>query len=281
MPRKGNIITIIINAAIFILMEVAALNMLSNSAKMQNFFISKAAHGFQGGIWGSTESVKHYFSLIKENESLSKENFRLNQLLRSYVTEEELENMDSLYNAMSDTSTVGEFRYMSGTIVKISSNKQHNYLIIGQGSEDGVVPQSGIITSQGVVGIVESVSRHYSYALSFMNPEVNVSARLGHEGAIGPLTWDGKSSGGALLKEIPLQYKFQPGDTVYTSGYSSIFPSDIPLGHVTDSRIVNGATYEISIDLLQDFGSVRFVTIVNNIGREEMEELEKMEEEKK
>jgi hypothetical protein len=26
----------------------------------------------------------------------------------------------------------------------------------------------------------------------------------------------------------PSQYKFNPGDTVYTSGYSSIFPSDIP-----------------------------------------------------
>ena len=268
MPRKGNIIKIILNAAIFILMEVAALNMLSDSGKMQNFFISKIAHGFQGAFWGTTESIKYYFSLNKANEELSQENFRLTQMLRNYTLEEEMRNLDSLASTMS------------GTIIKISKNKQRNYLIIGQGSEEGVVPQSGIITSNGVIGIVESVSRHYSYALTFMNPEVNVSARLGKEGAIGPLTWDGKRSGGALLKEIPLQYKFQPGDTVFTSGYTSIFPSDIPLGKVTGSRIVNGATYEISVDLFQDPGSVRYVTIVNNVGRDEMEELEKAEEEK-
>ncbi|MBQ3881219.1 MAG: rod shape-determining protein MreC [Bacteroidales bacterium] len=279
MPRKGNIIKIILNAAIFILMEVAALNMLSDSGKMQNFFISKIAHGFQGAFWGTTESIKYYFSLNKANEELSQENFRLTQMLRNYTLEEEMRNLDSLASTMSLTS-IGEFRYMPGTIIKISKNKQRNYLIIGQGSEEGVVPQSGIITSNGVIGIVESVSRHYSYALTFMNPEVNVSARLGKEGAIGPLTWDGKRSGGALLKEIPLQYKFQPGDTVFTSGYSSIFPSDIPLGKVTGSRIVNGATYEISVDLFQDPGSVRYVTIVNNVGRDEMEELEKAEEEK-
>jgi len=279
MPRKGNIVKIIINAAIFILMEIAAINMLSNSGKMQNFFLSKMAHGFQAGIWGTSESIKHYFSLSKTNEELSEENFRLSQLLRNYMLDTDMDNLDSLASTMSLT-TIGEFRYMPGTIVKISRNKQHNYLILGQGSDDGVVPQSGIITSNGVIGIVESVSRHYSYALTFMNPEVNVSARLGKEGAIGPLTWDGKSSSGALLKEIPLQYKFQPGDTVYTSGYSSIFPSDIPLGKVKDSRIVNGATYEISIELLQDIGSVRYVTLVNNIGRTEIEELEQSEEEK-
>jgi len=279
MPRKGNIIKIILNAAIFIVMEIAALNMLSNSGKMQNFFISKAAHWFQGGIWGTTESIKYYFSLNKANEELADENFRLSQLLRAYTLEQEMANLDSLTSSMN-LSSVGQFSYIGGNIVKISRNKQRNYLILGQGSEEGVAPQSGIITSNGVIGIVESVSRHYSYALTFMNPEVNVSARLGKEGAIGPLSWDGKSSRGALLKEIPLQYKFQPGDTVYTSGYSSIFPSDIPLGTVTDSKIVNGATYEISINLFQDPGAVRYVTIVNNIGREEMEELEKMEEEK-
>ena len=62
--------------------------------------------------------------------------------------------------------------------------------------------------------------------------------------------------------------------TVYTSGYSSIFPADIPLGTAGDATIVNGATYEIKIRLFEDFGALRHVTIVENLGSEEMKALE-------
>ena len=66
----------------------------------------------------------------------------------------------------------------------------------------------------------------------------------------------------------------QKGDTVFTSGYSSIFPPDIPLGTAGEAKIVNGATYDIEINLFEDFGALRYVTIVENIGKEEIEELE-------
>ncbi len=69
--------------------------------------------------------------------------------------------------------------------------------------------------------------------------------------------------------------EFQPGDTVFTSGFSSIFPPDVPLGTTGESRIVNGATYEIEISLFEDFGSLRYVTIVENLGRREIRDLEK------
>ena len=166
---------------------------------------------------------------------------------------------------------------MGASIVKISRNKQHNYIILDKGADDGVEPHSGIISSHGVIGIVDAVSSRYSYAISFMNTEFSVSSRLGKEGAVGPLVWDGKGSGGALLRQIPLHNKFEKGDTVYTSGFSSIFPPDIPIGTVEDSRVENGATYEIKVRLLQDFASIRHVTIVANCGRDEITELEQRE----
>ena len=67
---------------------------------------------------------------------------------------------------------------------------------------------------------------------------------------------------------------FSPGDTVYTSGYSSIFPADIPLGTTGDARIVNGATYEIDVTLFEDYSSLRYITIVRNLNEEEIKSLE-------
>ena len=124
------------------------------------------------------------------------------------------------------------------------------------------------------MGIIEAVSENYSYALSFQNYDLNISARLGRDGRHGPLSWDGKSSNGAILKEIPHHLEITPGDTVFSSGYSSIFPSDIPLGTVQSAEIVNGATYDIKVKLFEDFGAIRYVSIVENIGKEEMDTLE-------
>ena len=180
-------------------------------------------------------------------------------------------------NARNSLHPSQDFSYMPADIVKVSRNKQHNYFIINKGYEDGVIPQSGVITTSGVVGIIDAVERHYSYGLSLMNTGVNISARLGNEGAVGPLTWDGVSMDGAVLKEISLQYKFAPGDTVWTSGYSSLFPADIPIGLVGSSKLVNGAVNEIDVKLFQDFSTLKYVTVVTNNGREEITYLENLE----
>ncbi len=266
--RKGNFIYHIINAAIFVILEVAALNMLSHNGVIQGIWISKGAHALVSAVWGGSQSIGDYFSLRKRNEALAQENFGLRLQLA------EMAAQDAYTGTVTESGTAGNFRYTYAEIAKISNNTQHNYMIIGKGSDDGIAEGSGVITGKGAVGVIDAVGRKYSYARSFRNHEMNISARLGKEGAVGPLSWDGKSSDGAILKEIPLHVQFEPGDTVFTSGFSSIFPPDIPLGSVGEAKIVNGATYEITVTLFEDFGALRYVTIVENLGKEEMKELE-------
>ena len=90
------------------------------------------------------------------------------------------------------------------------------------------------------------------------------------------MSWDGINSNGALLKEIPLHVEVAAGDTIFTSGFSTIFPPDIPLGITGDSHIVNGSTYEIKVSLFEDFAALRYVTVVENLAREEIKHLEGM-----
>ena len=103
---------------------------------------------------------------------------------------------------------------------------------------------------------------------------MSISARLGRDGSSGQLRWNGKDSNGALLNEIPHHITVTRGDTVYTSGFSSIFPADIPLGIVKDSRIVNGSTYEIKVLMFEDFAALKYVTIVQNRDKNEIKALE-------
>ena len=243
--------------------------MLSHNGAMQNLWFSKGIHAVTGTLWGSTQQVKDYFSLKKANEALALENHELRTRLAALETQEAEAREDAEIREIA-----GNYRYLPATILKISNNTQHNYMIIGKGSADGVTVGSGVITGKGAIGVIDAVSENYSYARSFKNHEMNISARIGKEGAVGPMTWDGRSRDKATLKEIPHHVEFEAGDTVFTSGFSSIFPPDIPLGTTGDSKIVNGATYEIDITLFEDFGSLRYVTIVENLGKDEIRRLE-------
>lgn len=273
MRQKRSITGFLLNTAVFILLEIAALGMLRHGNALQDLFIARVAHGFLGRVWGLTEAVSDYASLRKHNEQLAGEILRLTEIIT--CLESEVAISAGRDSAVFVSAWRDRYEFIPAEVVKNSINKQHNYLIIGKGSDDGVKPQTGIITSNGVIGIVDAVSKHYSYAISFLNSDSSISARIGKDGAAGPMAWNGKGTGTALLREIPLQMRFEEGDTVYTSGFSSIFPPDIPLGRIAGSKIVNGATFEIEVKLFQDFSAVRHVCLVRNLELDEILSLEK------
>ena len=152
--------------------------MLSHNGTMQNIWFSKGMHSIMGTLWGGTEQIRDYFHLRKTNDALALENNELRTELARYRKAEE----DSLLDAGA-REIAGRYRYIPGTIMKLSRNTQHNYMIIDKGSDDGVVTGAGVITGKGAIGVVDAVSSNCSYAISFRNHEMNISARLGKEGA--------------------------------------------------------------------------------------------------
>ena len=250
-------------AATFILLEVAALALLRSGSTMQDIWINRASHRTMAFLWGSGETVRSQFQMDEFNQELQAENARLQERLRAYermgVDQEELDHMAARESE--------DYRYTPATVVKMSRNRTHNYIILNKGSEDGVHPQSGIISDLGVVGVVEAVDRHFSYGLTLMNPDMSIGARLGNSQLVAPLSWNGRSSGRAIMRDLPPHIDVAPGDTVRTSGFSTIFPPDIPIGITGGSRIVDGSTRQVDVDLFQDFSKLRYVTIVENLDR--------------
>ena len=269
MPKERPLASKITSLAVFIVLETAALLMLSNNNQLQRLWLARISHGVMAKTWGATQSVGNYFNLKRQNDELALENERLRGLVRGYETSASRSDPSAI-PVLGDDG----FRYIPATIIKSGHNSQHNFIILDKGKEDGVVENSGIITPKGVIGIVDAVSKHYSFAISFLNKELNISARIDTSGAVGPMAWDGLSTDGAVLKEIPLQFKYNPGDTVYTSGYSAIFPPDIPLGIAGEARIINGATNEVQVKLFQDHSALKYVTIIENTRLKEIEEIE-------
>ena len=275
MPKNSKSFLPLITAAIFIAMEIAAVAMLKSSSALQDVWINRASHRVVGSLWSGGESIRNHFSLAKQNDALMQENFELKERIRDFELYQEA-TVEATLSASGDR----RFVYIPATVVKMSRNSMHNYIILNKGSEDGVTTHSGIITNKGVVGIISAVDKHYSYGLTLMNTNVSVSSRVGRSGMVSPLIWDGKNSNRGVLKDIPLHYSIEPGDTVVTSGFSNIFPADIPVGITGETEIVYGSTSQTEVILFQEFGALRYVTIVKNPERDEISALEKREEER-
>lgn len=258
MTRSRKTVKAIGLAASFILLELAALALLNSSSALQNIWFNKASHQIMGALWGRASNIGNYFKLTKINDSLARENSKLGEeLLR-----------------LKADGGAAEFNSLQARVVKFSNNSQRNYIVLNKGKAQGIEPGSGIVSEKGVVGIVDAVSEHYCYGRTLMNTGISVSARLGRDGLVGSLNWDGKSNCSAVLHGIPLYFKVERHDTVWTSGYSNIFPAGIALGLVNGSSTHNGATQDINVALFQDFASLKYVTVLHNPNSSEIEALE-------
>ena len=164
---------------------------------------------------------------------------------------------------------------MPAKVVKNSTNSNHNYMILDKGEKDGVVPNSGVVTEHGVVGIVRKVSKNYCVAMSILHRQTKISARIRNKGFFGPLTWKSTDAWMFDLEDIPKHAPVAKTDTVETSGYSSLFPKGIMIGTIEKLSMEPGSNFfSITVRSHQDMSNLQHVYIVKNLLAKEQEQLE-------
>jgi rod shape-determining protein MreC len=184
---------------------------------------------------------------------------------------------DSTYEIRKSQMSGKDYTFITAKVINASSNKKQNYLTLDKGAKDNVRIKMGVINESGVVGIVSSVSDHFAVVLPILNPSSRISAKIKEKEKIGSLVWDGKDPRIALLEEVPRHIPLVRGDTVVTSGYSSIFPEGIGIGTVLDFKRENDNFYFIKVELFTNFNQLSYVDVIDYRYAEEQEELERKE----
>ncbi len=257
---------------LFILLETLALAMVFNYNSFQKATYLNSANRVTGKVYAIYQSVTGYFGLTKINRELAQENARLRMLLENQP--EFIANTDSIFLNLPESDSV--YRFIPAEIISNSVNRPFNYITLNKGSRHGIKPDMGIISASGIVGVVGQVSASYSMGLSVLNQRWSISAKLKKNGYYGSLIWDGIDYRMANFNEIPLHVDVAVGDTVVTSGYSSIFPEGILVGTVTGFSEPDGENYySIQVRLSVDFKSLSHVEVVENRLRNEIDELDK------
>ncbi|GLB53520.1 rod shape-determining protein MreC [Neptunitalea chrysea] len=236
----------------------------------RNSFIN-SANWLTGGIYGTVADISGYFSLQTYNERLIDENARLReQLINTAGTA-----TDSLV-----IDTIGQqekYRLYKANVYKNSYVAAKNYLLINKGATAGIKKDMGVITSLGIVGIVENTSDNYAMVQSVLNTNSQVNASLKNTRHFGTLSWNPYEDDyqHVQLTDIPRQAPVKVGDTIITGGMSSIFPKGILIGTISSFSLTESKNaYIIDVKLSNDMTNVGYVYIINNADKKEIEELE-------
>lgn len=257
---------------VFLILEVICFTLVVKKNQSQQAIYTNSVNQASGLIDETTSGIYQYFSLDNENYRIARENTRL---------------MERMLNAGIDTTGVLDtahvdslnlkYTFLNAKIIKNSIRERHNYLMLDVGRKDGVEPHSGVITADGVVGIVRKVSGNYAEAMSILHRQMRISAKVKSKDFFGSLTWNDPSEKNLFdLGDIPKHANVEVGDTIVTSGYSNIFPEGITLGIVEKKGIESGSYfYNIKVRSKLDMTKVQHVYVVQNLHRKEQEELEK------
>lgn len=268
---------------LFLLLQIYSLYLVANYNEKQGEIYRSSADLYVGLFYDNFSFFNKYWNNERIADSLSRENAELKTQLEAAKYSAIVQK--GLVSFPIDTSKVRpdtnrqqdvtmHFRYIAAEVVNNSIVRTENYLTINRGSAHGVKAGMGIISADGLVGIVKNVSSHYASVMSILHKQTSISAMIRRNRYFGSLVWRSTNPQYMTLENIPKHIEIRRGDTIMTSGYSEIFPPELKIGLVEDFRIENGSnSYTIDVKLFNDMVNIRYVYVVESFFSDELRNL--------
>ena len=236
-------------------------------------------NNYQGSVWFSSANylagltleadawARSFAGQGEANRTLTERNLTLEHevsLLREQLQEERIRN-DSTYQAQGQMVNLKDYKLIPAKVISNSVNKSDNLMTINKGRYDGVHEDMGVACGNGVVGVVYMSSNHYSVVIPALNIKSNISCTVQGKGYFGYLHWNGGPIDIAYVDDIPRHASFEKGDTIVTSGYSSLFPPGILVGTILDQEdSKDGLYYRLKVQLSTNFGNIHDVCVIDD-----------------
>ncbi|MBQ4356051.1 MAG: rod shape-determining protein MreC [Bacteroidales bacterium] len=267
-----------LHVIVFAVLFVTCIVMIYQSTTYQRIAIGNATRTLVGPFNRMGHNIVRHFNYSAENEALVAQNLRLmrDQESNFLVSSDSVSTAESV---VTDTLTHRTTRtrlydYSSANVVYNTIHRKHNYLMIDKGTADGVVRDMAVLSANGIVGVVTDVSPHFATVTSLLHPNSNISAKVMPANQLGTVAWKFGDPTSAYLNDIPEHMSIQVGDSVYTSGFSDIFPNNLLIGVITEkSKNPNSSFLTLKLRLATDFNHVNSVYLVRNLYKDEMDQL--------
>ncbi|MDR2408002.1 MAG: rod shape-determining protein MreC, partial [Bacteroidales bacterium] len=209
---------------------------------------------------------EEWIRIQNENQRLLSQNRNL--LMLAFNHKRDFDTVENIYYGDSLL-----FSYHPAKVIETTINKQNNYVVLDKGYSDGIRTDMGVISPEGVVGIIKEVSPNFSVALSMLHSQFNIFARVKNSDVSGLLTWDGVNVQYAQMNNLAHIENVKVSDTVMTQ-HSLVFPPDYPIGIVSSIHPKTiGGYFVLNIKLLTPFEKLGNVYIIEQNYSEELNNL--------
>lgn len=260
---------------LFAALEVVCFYLIINFNSAQQEIAVESWGLYSGRVMDRLDRASRYFSLEQRARQLQEENAELrSRLPNATYTEDVL--IDSVEQTID--SLRQRYTFVAANVINKSPLSGNNTYVLDRGYIHGVEKHQGVISENGVVGIVISVSARHARVMSVLHRDFRLTGTLRGKSYFGTLSWPGGDLRYARLSSIPEYAPVAVGDTVETSGYSNIFPAGILVGEVAEIKTPPGEnTYDLRIRLFTDYYGLRETYVVRNLLKEDLQQLDELE----
>ena len=257
---------------VFFVLEILCFVLLFSYNSFQGSVYLSTANSVSARVVSARSRVTNYFGLAEVNDRLATQNAALLQRVEELEALVALQQLDSLSQAEA-VQRVHRTGYIitPAQIIDKSINRADNFMTLDRGTLDGVQPNMGVMSANGVVGVVYKCTEHYSLVMSLLNSKSSVSCKVQGSNDLGYLRWNGGDARYAMLHDLPRYSAVAVGDTIVTSGNSSFFPEGIMVGSVEELYpSSDGLSMTLKIALSAHFSQLERVFIMRKMDAEEM-----------
>ncbi|MCK9160621.1 MAG: rod shape-determining protein MreC [Bacteroidaceae bacterium] len=260
---------------LFLVLETLSLALLFRFNRYQQGRFFTSSNYVAGKVYDASNEFTSYFNLRSINDGLLDRNMILSKQVINLRRALEDYRLDSVEINSIEKMLPDSTKLIKAHVIRNSLNMVDNYITLDKGKLDGVKKEMGIVNGEGVVGIVYLTSRKYAVAISLLNSKSSVSCKILGTNYFGYLKWEYGNTRYAFLKELPRHASFSLGDSIVTSGYSSVFPEGIMVGTIEDmTNSGDGFSTVLKVKLSTDFGKLGDVRIISRPTLNEKNKLE-------
>jgi len=235
-----------------VLSVILSLLMLSNGEADNVRLLRSKANRFFTILYSPITWIRS-LALIEEEAALLREKnlqlaFQIESM--SYLLED-----NNRLEELLDFQQESKMTILPARVTNMSASPYVSSLSIDIGLESGVEENDPVITPKGIIGKTTIVGDNVTIVQLINDVNFRLSVRIKPSGSTGIMRWlDG---GLYLIKEVQKNANVNIGDKVVTSGFSDIFPDDLPVGEVVNITDERGRFQKsVVVQINENIGSI-------------------------
>lgn len=253
---------------LFVILEVVCFTLIINYNKTQKDIFLNSSNVFAAKLSEQRNKITQYTSLKEQNDSLMRENAAL---IESIIVTEYLSD-----KIPASDSLLSQYNIIPTNVTSATIHNRNNHLTLNKGYREGIRSDMGVIAShKGIIGIVRNVSENFAHVISLLHSQTKISCSIKNRTGHGSLVWKNMDPQRMTLEMIPKYETIAIGDTVITSGLSTMFPKGVLVGKIETYNVIPGSnSYNITVKLFNDLSNIKYAYVIQNRFAPEQTKLE-------